>query len=127
MIIGSLSLLVKFQNLLDLNSIYKTLNLTRIEANSNAANTASILTGVKGELNHTKETIEQAIQETKNARIAAQEAAETNKTVIRLLRDLKNDNQGPQNVISPTYAAIAARNILANSIYNTQSHRPTPA
>lgn len=57
MIMGSLSLVVKLQNLPDLNTIHDALNVARIEATATVATTVESLNNIKIELKHTANTL----------------------------------------------------------------------
>uniref|UniRef100_A0A8H7NA94 CCHC-type domain-containing protein n=1 Tax=Bionectria ochroleuca TaxID=29856 RepID=A0A8H7NA94_BIOOC len=131
MIMGSLSLLVKLQNMPDFRTVHDALNLARTEATASAASTTESLNRIDAGLKQITGVIQQTMRDNtdaaRDAKIAAKEAAEASKTAVGMVRELRSAGQNGQVAMPSTYAAIAARGILPSSIHNMQSHRATPA
>ncbi|KAH7248188.1 gag-like protein [Fusarium solani] len=133
MAMGALSLVNKIHNIPDLDTVRDALQMARTESKIAAESTTQALNDIKTELKQVANTSQQAlegIRESHEAQIetkaAARESTDISRTVITMVRDIKNVDQ--RNRPSPlrTYASVTAGNGLATSIHNPLNQLKAP-
>ena len=134
MIFGTLNLLVKLQNIPDLEHLHNA--MASLHTETKTANEATMrATGkLRDEMANTQRLIQQNATDikensdaTRRANNIAKEGLEANKMTLKMVRDAKA--LGPMNPggIAHTYANVAARGGLVASIHNPQNLRTSHA
>lgn len=134
MIFGTLNLLVKLQNIPDLEHLHHA--VASLHTETKTANEATIraTNSLRDEVTNTQRLIQQNATDikensdaTRRANNIAKEGLEANKMTLKMVRDAKA--LGPMNPggIEHTYANVAARGGLVASIHNPQNLRTSHA
>jgi hypothetical protein len=134
MAMGALALVTKIHNLPDLGTIHDTLQMARSESKAAADDAMQALHDIKMEPRQAANTSQQALEGIRQnndaqneTKTAARESTEIGRTVMTMVREMKNADQ--QNRTGPmrTYASVAAGNGLATSIHNPLNQRKVPS
>ncbi|KAI8956692.1 hypothetical protein F5Y11DRAFT_361494 [Daldinia sp. FL1419] len=100
MILGTLSLLIKLQNIPEISSIQATLQTAQTKAKADAEQTKQSLAEIKEEMRSTKTIMQQSLTEIQKNKTATREATEIGRTVMAMVREMKStEAQGPQREI----------------------------
>ncbi|KAJ3454706.1 hypothetical protein MRS44_013306 [Fusarium solani] len=133
MAMGALSLVNKIHNIPDLDTVRDALQMARTESKIAAESTTQALNDIKTELKQVTNTSQQALEgireshEAQNeTKAAARESTDIGRTVITMVRDIKNADQHNRPSPLRTYASVTAGNGLATSIHNPLNQLKAP-
>lgn len=133
MAMGALSLVNKIHNIPDLGTVHDALQMVRTESKIAAESTMQALNDIKTELKQAANTGQQALEgireghKTQNeTKAAARESIDIGRTVMTMVREIKNADQHNRPSLPRTYASVAAGNGLATSMHNPLNQNKAP-
>ncbi|KAI8648910.1 Gag-like protein [Fusarium sp. Ph1] len=133
MAMGALSLANKIHNMPDFDTVRDVVQMARTESMIAAESTTQALNDIKTELKQVANTSQRALEgirggyEAQNeTKAAARESTDIGRTVITMVRDIRNADQHNRPSPLRAYASVAAGNGLATSIHNPLSQLKAP-
>ncbi|EXU95360.1 zinc knuckle domain protein [Metarhizium robertsii] len=133
MAMGALSLVNKIHNVPDFSSVHDALQMARTESKTAVDSTMQALDDIKKELKQAANIGQQTLEgirtshEVQNeTKAAASESKDIGRTVLAMMREMKNADQHNRPSPIRTYASVAAGNGLAASIHNPLNQYKAP-
>ena len=117
------SLLAKIQNVPNLSTTYNSLDIMQLEAKSTSKETIEALATVKEEMNNGRMEMTKYTAAGEEVEPLARERAEVGKTVVSIIREVKNRGLQPVVGAPLSYVAVVASDTLASAYTNHRMPR----